>query len=243
MSGHSKWKTIKHQKGTADIKRGQIFTKLGNAITIAVKQGGGITDPESNPRLRLAMETARTQNMPKENVQRAIDRGAGKGEGGELHEVVYEGFAPYGVNVIVEAATDNPTRTGQEVKNIFTKSGGSFGQPGSSSYLFKRMGEVFVKKNGKSYDDLFSLAVESGAEDIEEAGDEVIIYTQTNDLSKVRDELADKGLEITDAKFSLRPVTKIAIEENDKYEKVIDFLSLLEDLEDVQEVYSNLEIR
>lgn len=241
MSGHSKWKTIKHQKGAADIKRGQIFTKLANAITIAVRQGGGITDPNSNPRLRLSMDAARAQNMPKDNIQRAIERGAGTGEGEELAEALYEGFAPYGVNVLVEAATDNPQRTSSEIKNLFQKNGGSFGQPGSSSYLFKRMGEIFVKKNGKSFDEIFSAAVESGAVDIEEFPQEVVVYTQISDLSKVKDDLSSKGLEISEAKFTLKPTTKIAISDREKYDKVIEFLSSLEDLDDVQEVYSNLQ--
>lgn len=241
MSGHSKWKTIKHQKGQLDIKRGQVFTKLANAITIAVKQGGGITDPNSNPRLRLAIEAARARNMPKDNIERAIERGVGKGGEGNLEEATYEGFAPHGVNVIVEAATDNLQRTSSEIKNIFEKNGGSFGQPGSSSYLFKKMGEVFVKKGGKSYDDIFSLALEAGAEDIEEIGDEVVVYTQTGDLAKVKDELASKGLQITDAKHTVKPISKVNIANRGDYDKVINFLSSLEDLDDVQEVYSNLQ--
>lgn len=240
MSGHSKWKTIKRQKGTADQKRGAVFTKLSKSIILAVKQGGGITDPASNFKLRLAIDSAKSSNMPKDTIDRAIEKGAGKGEG-ELHEATYEGFAPHGVSVIIEAATDNPTRTGQEVKNIFSKAGGSFGQPGSSSYLFNKMGEIYVEKNGKSFDDLFSIAVESGAEDIEDLDDEVVVYTQTNDLGKVRDQLIAKGLAITDAKFSLKPTAKISLSKEDQ-EKVVDFLSSLEDLDDVQEVYSNLEI-
>lgn len=239
MSGHSKWKTIKHQKGAADIKRGQMFTKLANAITIAVKQGGGITDPNSNPRLRLAMESARSRNMPKENVQRAIDRGTGKGGEGELQEATYEGFAPHGVNVVVEAATDNPQRTSSDIRNIFEKNGGAFGQPGSSSYLFKRMGEIFVKKDGKTFDEIFEASVDSGAEDIEEFPEEAVIYTQTSNLSKIRDDLSSKGFEITEAKYTLKPTTKISLSK-EEYDKVVDFLSALEDLDDVQEVYSNL---
>lgn len=240
MSGHSKWKTIKRQKGAEDAKRGAIFTKLSKAIILAVKQGGGMTDPASNFKLRLAIDSAKASNMPKDTIDRAIEKGAGKGEG-ELHEAVYEGFAPHGVNVIVEAATDNPTRTGQEIKNIFTKAGGSFGQPGSSSYLFNKMGEIYIEKNGKSFDDLFSIAVESGAEDIEDLGDEVIVYTQTRDLSKIRNELINKGLQVTDAKFTLKPTAKISLSKEEQ-DKVIDFLSSLEDLEDVQEVYSNLQV-
>ena len=241
MSGHSKWSTIKRQKGAQDQKRGQIFTKLSNAITIAVKEGGGITDPASNFKLRLAIDAARAQNMPKENIDRAVERASGK-QGGELEEATYEGFAPYGVNVIVTAATDNPMRTTSEIKNLFNKAGGSFGRPGSSSYLFKKMGSIFVKKNGKTFDDIFSIGVESGAEDIEENGDEVIVYTGTHDLLLVRDELAKKGLEVTDAKFTLKPISKITIEDREKYDKVVDFLSSLEQLDDVQEVYSNLQV-
>lgn len=236
MSGHSKWKTIKHQKGTADQKRGQIFTKLSKAIIIAVKQGG--SDPGANFKLRLAIDTAKSQNMPKDTIERAIEKATSKGEG-ELNEAVYEGFAPYGVNVMVEAATDNPQRTSAEVKNVFEKNGGSFGQPGSSSYLFKKMGEIYVKKNGKSYDDLFSDAIEAGAEDIEDGLEEVIIYTSTSDLSRVRDSLASKSLEISEAKFSLKPISTISLN-GEEYNKVINFLSVLEELEDVQEVYSNL---
>lgn len=240
MSGHSKWKTIKRQKGTADAKRGAIFTKLSKAIIISVKQGGGIIDPASNFRLRLAIDSAKAANMPKDTIDRAIEKASGKGEG-ELHEVVYEGFAPHGINVIVEAATDNSTRTGQEVKNIFNKAGGSFGQPGSTSYLFNKMGEIYLKKNGKNFDELFAVAVENGAEDIEDLGNEVVVYTHTNDLSKVRDNLINKGIEIIDAKFTLKPVATITLA-LDQQEKVIDFLTSLEELEDVQEVYSNLEI-
>lgn len=241
MSGHSKWKTIKRQKGVEDSKRGAIFTKLSKTIILAVKQGGGITDPSSNFKLRLAIDSAKASNMPKDTIDRAIEKGAGK-EAGELHEAIYEGFAPHGVNVIVEAATDNPTRTGQEIKNVFNKAGGSFGQPGSSSYLFNKMGEIYVGKNGKSFDDLFSIAVESGAEDIEDFGDEVIVYTQTNDLGKVRDELVSKSLQIINAKFTLKPTATISLPK-DEQDKVIDFLSSLEDLEDVQEIYSNLQIQ
>ena len=241
MSGHSKWKTIKRQKGTEDQKRGAIFTKLSKAIIIAVKQGGGTIDPSQNFRLRLAIDSAKASNMPKDTIDRAIEKASGKGEG-ELHEVVYEGFAPYGVNVIVEAATDNSTRTGQEVKNIFTKAGGSFGQPGSTSYLFKKMGEIHINKNSKSFDDIFADALDSGADDIEENGEEIVIYTKTSDLSKVRDALLRQGYEIKDAKFTLKPLTKIRVEDKEKYERVIDFLSSLEELDDVQEVYSNLEV-
>jgi len=161
MSGHSKWATIKRQKGLNDKKKGKTFTKLGNAITIAVKQGGGIGDPASNFRLRLAIDVARSENMPKENIERAIKRAAEK-DTADFQEVIYEGFAPGGVSVIVEAATDNSMRTTSEVKNIFNKANASFGQPGSVAYQFKHVGRIIAKKGSKSFDDLFSLALDLG---------------------------------------------------------------------------------
>lgn len=247
MSGHSKWSTIKRSKGQQDIKRGQVFTKIANSITIAVKQGGGITDPESNPRLRLAIDAARAQNMPKANIDRALQRAAGKQEG-ELQEIVYEGFAPGGISVVLEAATDNPSRTTSEVKNVFSKSGASFGQPGSSSYQFKRVGLITVSKNlpagrqAKSFDDIFAIAAEAGAEDLEEVGEEVFIYTDPAQLTKVKDELASKGLTVTDASYALKPNLKIRVEDKETYDKVLSFLSFLEEMDDVQRVYSNLEV-
>src|SRR3990167_6843005 len=169
MSGHSKWSTIKRQKGAADIKRGATFTKIANAITIAVKQGGGIGDADQNPKLRLAIEAARSANMPKENIERAIQRAKNKGEG-ELQELMYEGFAPGGVSVLVEAATDNPNRTTSEVKSLFNKSGARFAEPGAVAYMFSQVGEISVSKNGKSIDDIFTVALDAGAEDIEDRG-------------------------------------------------------------------------
>ena len=240
MSGHSKWSSIKRQKGLNDQKRGKTFTKLANAITIAVKQGGGIGDPNSNFRLRLAIDAARASNMPKENIERAIKRASGK-EAGDITEVLYEGFAPGGVSVIVEAATDNSMRTTSEVKNIFNKAGASFGQPGSVSYQFKHIGRIIAKKNDKSFDDLFALAVESGAEDIEDFGDEVFIYTSMHDLSKIKDELSLKKVEIVEADLIREPIVKVEIAEDAKLEKIINFTNSLEELDDVQKVYTNLQ--
>ena len=174
MSGHSKWAQIKRQKGINDQKRGKTFTKLGNAITISVRQGAGVGDPNQNFRLRLAIDAARAANMPKENIERAIERAKGA-KAGDLEEVIYEGFAPGGVSVIIEAATDNSMRTTSEIKSIFNKAGASFGQPGSVAYQFKHVGQVIIKKGTKSFDDIFALALDSGAEDLEEAGDEVFI--------------------------------------------------------------------
>ena len=241
MSGHSKWATIKRQKGRADIKRGQTFTKISNAITIAVRGGGGVTDPENNFRLRLAIEKAKGANMPKENIERALQRASG-GEGRGVEEVVYEGFARGRVSVIIEAATDNSQRTTSEVKSIFSKEGASFGQPGSVAYQFASKGRISIKKNGKSLDEIFNLAAESGAEDLVEDGDDVFVYTAPLELSKVRSRLLEKGLKITEIEIIRRPIQTVSIQDEEQREKIVNFLHKLEDLDDVQKVYSNMEI-
>jgi YebC/PmpR family DNA-binding regulatory protein len=240
MSGHSKWTQIKRQKGVNDQKRGKTFTKLGNAITIAVKAGGGIGDPASNFRLRLAIDIARGENMPKENIERAIKRAAEK-DMGDFQEVIYEGFATGGVSVIVEAATDNSMRTTSEVKSIFNKANASFGQPGSVSYQFKHIGRIIAKKGSKSFDDLFSIALDLGVEDIEEVGDEVFIYTSLTDLAKIKDALTASGVEVVEAELIREPVVTVAIEDQEKLNKIENFINTLEELDDVQKVYTNLQ--
>lgn len=239
MSGHSKWAQIKRQKGVNDQKRGKTFTKLGNAITIAVRQGGGISDPASNFRLRLAVDAARAANMPKENIERAIKRASEK-SAGEVSEVLYEGFAPGGVSVIVEAATDNSMRTTAEVKSLFNKSGASFGQPGSVAYQFKHIGRIIVKKGNKSFDDIFSLALDGGAEDIEEVGDEVFIYTGLQDLTKIKDMLSEKGVEVVETDLIREPSVTVVVESSEQLAKVENFINALEEMDDVQKVYTNL---
>lgn len=240
MSGHSKWSTIKRQKGAADIKRGQTFTKIANAITIALKQGGGVADPESNFKLRLAIEKARAANVPKENIERALRRAADK-QGSEVEEVIYEGFAPEGVSVIVEAVSDNSQRTLNEVKNIFKNAGASFGQPGSVTHQFTNKGIIVAKKDEKTLDEMFEFAAESGAEDIEEVGDgTVAIYTAKSDLLRIKDELLKKGLNITEAELVRVPLVFVPISDEEKRDKVVNFLHKLEELDDVQKVYSNL---
>jgi YebC/PmpR family DNA-binding regulatory protein len=238
MSGHSKWAQIKRQKEVNDQKRGQIFTKMAKAITIAVKQGGGITDPDSNFRLRLAIDLARSVNMPKENIERAIKRASGK-EAASLSEVVYEGFAPGGFSVMVEAATDNIMRTTAEVKGIFNKYGGIFAQPGSVSYQFKQVGRIIVKKNEKTFDDIFTIAVDNGADDIEEVGDEVFIYVPVNNISKMKDVLSAAGLEIVEAGSIRKPIIPANLTDKEQIEKLNSFVNALEDLDDVLNVYTN----
>lgn len=243
MSGHSKWAQIKRQKGAADIKRGQLFTKVSNAITIAVRQNGGVSDPEQNFKLRLVIEKARTINMPKENIERAIDKALGKGEKGEgLQEAVYEGFGPAGVAVIVEAVTDNKQRTSSEIKNIFDKSGGTLATPGAVSYQFQQKGFISIKKNGKTVDDIFLIAADLGAEDVEEAGEEVIVYTKPEDLSKVRNSLVSEGLTVSDSELTRKPIITTQINNSQDAQKVLLFMEKLEDLDDVQKVYANFDI-
>ena len=239
MSGHSKWATIKRQKGVADIKKGQVFTKLAKAIIIAVKQGGGMTDSSQNFKLRLAMDKAQEANMPKENIQRAIEKAVGLKEG-DMEEIIYEGFAPHGVSILVEAVTDNSQRTTAEVKSVFKAGGGSFGQPGSVAYQFSQMGRVTVKKDGKSLDDIFLLAADSGAEDIEEDSDEVIVLTPADKLAAVRSKLAENGLSIIEASLIRMPISTMPVESPEYLKKINSFIGALEALDDVQKVYSNL---
>ena len=241
MSGHSKWKTIKRQKGVKDAKRGAIFTKHSNAITVAVKQGGNIADPEGNFKLRLAIEAARADNMTKENIDRAITKAAGK-EGVNLEEAVYEGFGPGGFSVVVEAFTDNKQRTVAEVKNAFEKNGGTMGAQGSVMYQFERKGVITIAKKEKSSDDIFAIAVDSGAEDVEEAGDEALIYSKPEDLAKVRSYLAGKGITIQNAELVYNPIVLFPITDKTIAEKAVAFLEKLEELEDVQKVFANFDI-
>lgn len=239
MSGHSKWATIKRQKGANDAKRGAVFTKLSKAITIAVQQGGGIGDPNQNFKLRLAVDAARSANMPKDNIQRAIDRAAGK-QGEALEEVVYEGFSPGGAAIIVEAATDNKNRTTGEVQNVFNKNGGNMGQIGSVAYQFSQMGQIIVNKDGKTADDIFLDAADAGAEDIEEVGEnEVFVYTQPAMLGKVRDGLQGKGYTIVEMEIIRKPNIPADLSDDDA-QRVMDFIEKLEDLDDVQKVYTNV---
>jgi YebC/PmpR family DNA-binding regulatory protein len=241
MSGHSKWATIKRQKGANDAKRGQLFTKLSSAITIAVRQGGGSADPESNFRLRLAIEAARAANMPKENIERAIQRASGK-QADTLEEATYEGFGPGGFSVVVEAFTDNKLRTVSEVKNIFNKNGGSMGAQGSVMYQFEKKGVIAVSKVDKSLDDIFIIAADNGVEDIEEAGLEVLLYTKPEDVTKIKDALVQNGLEIKTFELIFRPVVINQIIDKSSAEKALSFIDKLESLDDVQKVYANFDI-
>jgi len=242
MSGHSKWAQIKRQKGINDTKRGAQFTKLSNAISLAVRQGGAVGDPNQNFRLRLAIDAAKQANMPKDNIERAIQRASGK-QDVAMEETVYEGFGPGGIAIIVEAATDNKNRTTSEVQNIFNKHGGTMGQMGSVAYLFHQRGQIIITKNNTSFDEIFEKALESGAEDIEESGDEVIIYTAPADLAKVRNALSTAGFMITLTELIRKPLTPLFFSDPTAIDKITAFFEKLEELDDVQKTYSNFEIQ
>ena len=240
MSGHSKWATIKRQKGVNDAKRGQLFTKLANAITISVRQGGGNTDHEFNASLRLAVDKAKASNMPKENIERAIQKGAGGAGGAELDEVLYEGFAQGGVGILVEAVTDKKQRTVAEVKNILEKNGGNMAGQGAVSYLFQRAGEIIVPKNGKSSDEILSIAMEYNVSDFDEDEDAVYLYTDPSSLQSATKGVESAGLTIGEASLIYKPMSRMGIA-SEAEEKVLQLIEKVEELDDVQKVYSNLE--
>lgn len=248
MSGHSKWSTIKRAKGITDIKRGQAFTKLANVVTIAVRLGGS-GDPDSNPRLRMAIDEARSLNMPKENIQRAIDRGLGKGEGAALEEVLYEGFGPGKVAVIVEGVTDNRMRTTAAVKNLFDKSGGSMAGVGAVSYMFERVGELKVKslnfKDQSEEEEILQL-IDLGVKDVEVYEEDGIhkylVYTESPELFTMGTKITQAGYGVESQQLIYKPTIVQEIKDKELADKVLDFVGRLEDLDDVQKVYTNFDI-
>lgn len=240
MSGHSKWDTIKRQKGANDAKRGQLFTKLANAITIAVKQGGGNTDPGFNAMLRFTIDKAKGANMPKESIERAVQKGAGGAGGVELFEVLYEGFAPGGVGILIEAVTDKKQRTVAEVKNTLEKNGGTMAGQGAVSYLFQKSGEVIAGKNGKSSDEIMTIALENDVSDFEEVDEGVIFYVEPSLTQNAKEGIEKSGLTIEEASLAYKPLSRISIP-SELEEKVVQLIEKLEELDDVQKVYTNME--
>lgn len=235
MSGHSKWSTIKRQKGAKDAARGAVFTKLGNAIAIAARGG---TDPEMNFSLRLAIDRAKAANMPSSNIQRSIDRIKDK-DAAQLHEVLYEGYGPDGVAILAECATDNINRTYPDVKLAFSKHGGNIAEKGAVAFQFDRRGMIRVKAAG---DDILLQALEAGAEDVQEEDGESIIYTDAKDLAKVRDALALGKLEITEAELSYVPNNTVGVTDAKTAGKIMRLMDALEDLDDVTNTYVNFDI-
>lgn len=240
MSGHSKWSKVKHQKGVADIKRGQLFTKISNAITIAVKEGGGIADPQVNFRLRLAIERAKEINMPKENIQRAIERGLGKGKTVNLEETTYEGYGPQGVALLIKATTDNRQRTTQLIKNILESHGGNLASPGSVVFNFKTQGVITIQKGTFNEELLLEKIIEAGGEDFEEINGKILVYTSPEELSVVKEKLEGSGFNVLSYEVLLKPKNLLPIKEAEVTKKIIDLVKKLEELDDVQKVYTNM---
>ena len=239
MSGHSKWATIKHKKGKTDARRGKLFSKLSRAITVAAREGGA--DPDMNISLANAVEKARAESMPKDNIERAIQRGSGGAEGEQYESIVYEGYGPAGVAIIVEVLTDNRNRSAAEVRNIFSKHGGSLAQPGAVAWVFERRGSIVVDATKHDEDDVMAAAIDAGAEDVQQDADQFEVLTQPADLAAVRDGLAAAGIAFDSAELTMVPKNTVKLEENDA-RKTMKIMDALEDSDDVQEVYANFNI-
>ena len=239
MSGHSKWATIKRKKGAADAKRGQLFSKLSRAIIVAAKEGGA--DPEANATLATAIQKARDASMPKDNIERAIQRGAGGSDGDDYESVIYEGYAPGGVAVIVNVLTDNRNRTASDVRHIFTKNGGSLGTPGSVAWQFDRKGMIIVDGGALDEEALMEAALDAGAEDFREDGSVWQITTEPTDLAAVRTALEEAGIVLGSAELTMVPKVTVAPDEGEA-RQILRMVDALEDNDDVQDVYANFDI-
>jgi YebC/PmpR family DNA-binding regulatory protein len=239
MSGHSKWHSIKHKKAIVDQRRGQHFTKLARAITVAAREGGG--DPEGNSALALAVQKARDASMPKDNIERAIAKGTGEGaDADQIETVVYEGYGPGGVALLIEALTDNRNRTGADVRHAFSKHGGSLGEPGSVAYLFDKRGVIVVDASRYDEDDLMG-AIDAGAEDIALDDDVYEIVTEPSDLGAVRGALGEAGVEIESADVTQRPKSRVPVDEADAA-KLMRLIDTLEESDDVGAVHANYDV-
>ena len=241
MSGHSKWSSIKHKKGAADAKRGKLFSKLSRAIIVAAKEGGA--DPAGNLALQNAIEKARSYSMPKDNIERAIAKGAGEGlDGSSFETVVYEGYGPEGVAVLVEALTDNRNRTASDVRHLFTKHGGNLGATGAVAWQFERRGLVLVDAAGVDEDELVLAAAEAGADDVDRDGSTFQVSAAPESLSVVRSGLEAAGFAVESAGLSMVPKTTVAIGDETVAKQVVRLVEGLEDNDDVQDVYANFDI-
>jgi len=239
MSGHSKWHNIKIKKQKVDQVRGKLFSRLSREITVAAKEGGG--NPEGNARLRTAMERAREAGMPNDNIQRAVSRGTGEGGAVSLETILYEGYAPGGVALLVEAVTDNRNRTASEVRSIFTKHGGRFGEVGSVAWMFDKKGQIDVQKTAVSEDDLMLAALEAGAEDIRNAEDTYEVVTTPEDFIRVRDALKARSIAIAAADVTMVPRTTVRVEGKVAHQ-VLRLMEALEEHDDVAQAYANFDI-
>ena len=239
MSGHSRWANIKRTKGAADARRGKTFTKLVKELTVAARIGGG--NPNGNPRLRLAIEKAKAEAMPKDNIDRAIKKGTGELEGEQIVEMLYEGYGPNGIALLIEATTDNKNRTVSELRNLLDKAGGSLGQPNSVAWKFDRKGRISVPKSTTTEDKLTEQAIEVGGEDVQDAGDHFYVTSTVDDFNTVRDGLEKAGVKITEAALVYVPKTTTMLTGN-QAEKLLRLMDNLDEHDDVQNVYGDFEI-
>ena len=239
MAGHSKWKQIKHYKAAADAKRGALFTKLIREITMAAKIGGG--DPSGNPRLRLAIDTARASSMPKENIERAIKKGTGELEGVEYHEVTYEGFGPGGVALLIDAVTDNPTRTVAEIRSKMSRLGGNLGSPNSVAWMFEKKGQIYVEASTIDEDALMEVALDAGAEDVVREDERFLVTSNPGDLHAVQEALKAKAVHIAEAELAMVPKSTVQVSGKEG-NSLLKLLETLEDLDDVQKVWANFDM-
>jgi YebC/PmpR family DNA-binding regulatory protein len=240
MSGHSKWHSIKHKKGAADAKRGKLFARLIRQIEVAAREGGG--DVEANPTLRTMVQKARDSSVPVDNIERAIKRGTGELEGVRYEAVSYEGYAPNGVAVFVECLTDNRNRTTAEVKNLFSRNGGSMAEPGSVAWQFERKGMVILEHDATTEDDLMLAALDAGAEDIADTGDSWVVTTDATDLHAVRVALDEAGIAVGSADLTMLASSTVPLADEGAAKSVLRVIDALEDHDDVQNVYANFDI-
>jgi YebC/PmpR family DNA-binding regulatory protein len=241
MSGHSKWSSIKHKKGAADAKRGKLFSKLSRAIIVAAREGGA--DPDGNASLATAIQKARDASMPKDNIERAIARGAGTATEGEVYETVtYEGYGPEGVAVFVEALTDNRNRTAAEVRHVFAKHEGNLGTSGAVAWLFERKGVLIVPAEGVDEEDVMLVAADGGAEDVELDGSSFQVISAPDDLAAVRAALDEAGIAYDSAELTMLPKTTVSVDDESSAKKLVRLMEALEDNDDIQAVYANFDI-
>ena len=243
MAGHSKWANIKHKKARSDEKRGKEFTKIAKEITIAVRSGGG-GDPEANSKLKLAIQKAKAINMPNENISRAIKKGTGEMESEAIEEIIYEGYAPGGVAIMLEIATDNRNRTASEIRHLFSKANGNLGESGCVAWMFKRAGYIVLSKEGLKLDEeeLMLIALELGADDVREDDDSYEVITAPEAFMEVKEGLEGQGIQLEDADVVMLPENTVEINDADTAARVIKLVDLLEDHDDVQNVFTNMSI-
>ena len=240
MSGHNKWSTIKHKKGAADAKRGKVFTKIIKEISVAAKLGGG--DPAANPRLRTAIDKAKAENMPKDNIERAIKKGAGGMEGVTYEEIVYEGYGPGGAAVLVEVLTDNRNRSVSDIRSIFTKCNGNMGEAGCVAWMFSKKGSIVFNKGNLTEEEIMEVALEAGADDVRDEEDQYEVTSSIEDFAAVKEAFDEKGMVYELAEVTMIPQTTVRIEDEKQALQILKLMDGLEDSDDVQHAYANFDI-